>query len=204
LYIADDTHVTILNLKLEILSSWRLPTTSKTILRGLKVDEKILYLTMSNVHQIFICNSQDGKVLNKWGNVEYGSNKCEFYRPTGLTVDDKYVYICDQLNHRIQILTKDKGIFFTQWGSGKEGTDQGQFNAPYSIYNHLSEEIFYIGDVCSVQMFTKEGICIQRLGDKEYGNKRNQFNYVDGLCLINDRLYVSDTNNQRIQIFKRK
>jgi len=73
-----------------------------------------------------------------------------------------------------------------------------------SIYYNLLEEIFYIGDRYSVQIFTKDGNCQQRIGDQNSGNKMNQFNRIYGICVMNDQLYVSDYNNKRVQIFRRK
>jgi len=201
-YIGEQTQVTILNLQLERLSAWKLPS-STSYFRGLKVDGPILYLTLAGENQIFLCDKTNGTVLNKWGTLEESSSQGKFKSPMGLTVDNKYVYVCDNGNHRIQVLTKDKGLFLAQWGNGRESTDKGQFNGPLSAYHDLSDEIIYIGDTFSVQLLTKEGICIQRLGDKK-GNNMNQFNGVYGVSVIGDRLYVSDDNNLRILIFALK
>jgi len=127
-----------------------------------------------------------------------GSKEGEFDFPKGLTVDNRYVYICDWYNHRVQILTKDNGIYVSQLGNGKSSE---QFEYPYSLYNHVSEEVIYVGDAPSVQLF-REGICIQRLGN-ECGNQMNQFDGILSICVVDDRLYLSDCYNARIQIFKR-
>jgi len=84
----------------------------------------------------------------------------------------------------------------------------------YSIYYCLEDEIFYIGDSCSVQLFTKDGICQQRIGEKgaksddclaeKGGNRIYRVERVYGMRVINDRLFVCDLDNQRIQIFRRK
>jgi len=207
IYIADWNHVTILNLNLEVASSWRLPTripnSNFQSFRGLKVDNAILYLTINEVHQIFICNSFDGTLLNIWGGAA-GSKPSEFNYPRGLAVDNKCVYICDCDNHRIQILKKDKGIFVSQWGTGSQGTESGQFEFPNGIYKDILETIFYVGDSSSVQLFSKDGICFQRLGDREKGPTMNQFKVVYAMCVIEDQLYVSDWGNRRIQIFRRQ
>jgi len=89
-----------------------------------------------------------------------------------------------------------------QWGT--KGTDLGKFCSPGSIYYSLLEEMFYIGDAYSIQLFTKDGICLQRIGDKQKGNGMNQFNMVYAICLIRDQLYITDNENNRIQIFRRK
>jgi len=202
-YAADQTHVHILTLKLENISSWKLPATSY-ISRGIKLDNKKIYLTIPGIHQIFVCQSEDGKVLIKHGGLaeKPSNNKGEYNTPRGLSANSKYLYICDEYNHRVQIVSKEKGNYINQYGSGKPSTEHGQFTNPYSIYIQ-GEEVLYVGDSFSVQMFTKEGKCIQRLGDKVTGNNMKQFNYVYGMCILNDRLYVSDGWNQRIQVFKR-
>jgi len=202
LYIADENNVTLVNLKLEIISSWKLPQ-KNTGFGGLKIDNKTVYLTIAGIHQIFLCQSEDGKVLKKYGTVDKGSKPGEFNRPCGITVNGTYVYICDCSNHRIQILIKENGTFSYQWGKGKESTEKGHFSYPRSIYYNVLEEMFYIGDSYSVQLFRKDNTCIQRLGDTTDGNKMNQFYNVWGLSVVNDQLYVSDFNNKRIQIFRR-
>jgi len=112
-------------------------------------------------------------------------------------VDNKYVYICDKYNHRIQLVTKTEGIFFSQWGKGGQSIEFGQFSYPNCIYNDVVDEIFYIGDYHSVQLFLNN-VCVQRLGSQE--KEDAQFELVYGICIMNDQLYVSDNN--RIQIFK--
>jgi len=194
LYIADKTHITVLNLELQCLSSWTLPKEPLYMtFRGLKVDGHTLYLTIWGYDQIFLCNSQVGSVLKEFGG--NGSQDGEFQCPTGLTVNNKYVYICDYLNDRVQILTKENGIYVSKWGNEKESTKQGEFYNPHSIYNHVLEDLIYVGDQMSIQIFSKDGVCIQRLGDK------TSFYSVLGICVMDDRLYVSDGSNNRIQIF---
>jgi len=203
LYIADLSNITVLNPQLDIISSWKLPLQFGS-LRQIKIDNNILYLTIGGIHQIFVC-SYDGKVINKWGTVRCGSKEGEFDCPAGLTLDNKYVYVCDSANNRIQLLNKQNGKFYYQWAKGNGHF----FTSPRTIYYHLSEELFYIGDECSVQLYTKEndgsGLCIQRLGDIEEGEKMNQFNRIYSISVSSDdRLYVCDYLNERIQVFRRR
>jgi len=199
LYIADKYHVTILNLKLEIMSIWKLPT-SNDYYRGLKIDNNVLYLTIGGIHQIFLCNSSDGKILNKWGTVQGGSKQEEFSNPYGLTVNDKYLYVCDSWNDRIQIVIKTNGKFVNQW----EKTESLSFHFPKSIYFHNVDDIFYIGDRCALFLLTRNGKFKQKLGSTIRGDGMDQFNEIDGICVKNERLYICDWRNNRIQIFKRE
>jgi len=205
LYIADSTHVTLLNLKLNLKSSWLFPVKPPdgSYSRGLKVDEEILYLTIYRVHKVFLCNSESGKLLNKWGVEEMSSKPGEFSFPYGLTIENNLIYVCDCENHRIQILLKENGNFIKQWGSGKESIVKGHFTYTMCIYYYPADYIFYIGDKYSVQLFSEDGICIQRLGDEKAGSNMHQFNYVHGICIVDEQLYTTDYLNHRVQIYRR-
>jgi len=124
-----------------------------------------------------------------------------FFQPAGLTIYKELLYFCEYHLNCVQVVTKDTGTFVTQWG--RRGKGFGQFNDPVSIY-HDTLEFFYIGDWGHVHVWTLDGKCIARLGDKS-GEKMNQFSLiVSGICEVNDNLYFSDLDNHRILIFKRK
>jgi len=198
LYIADKNNITLLNFNLEVITSWVLPS-NNGYWRGLKINNHILYLTIDGRHQIYLCNVSDGVVIKNYGNYKYGFKVEEFNFPVGMSVENKYLYVCDCFNNRVQILHKETGRFIKKWG------DVSQFHYPCSIYYHIPEEIFYIGDEWSVQLISKHNnLCIQRLGDLISGNLMNQFSDVFGICIgTDDRLYISDRNNNRVQIYKR-
>jgi len=98
LYLADKKTISILNLKLDSISTLELPVIApeSSYFRGIKFNNNILYLSLQNIQQIFLLKSDDGKVLNQWGNEDGGSNIEEFREPRGLTVNSLYLYICDQ------------------------------------------------------------------------------------------------------------
>jgi len=58
----------------------------------------------------------------------------------------------------------------------------------------------------SVQLFKinekYERQCIQRLGGPSQGAQMNQFYGVYGIWVLHNRMYVSDVENSRIQIFE--
>jgi len=64
--------------------------------------------------------------------------------------------------------------------------------------------MIYIGDRFSLQLFSKDCVCRQRIGSHKVGNGMDEFSRIYGICIVNDELYVSDSNNRRIQIFRRK
>jgi len=198
LYIIDREKVTIFDFELKMISFWNLPDKSpesRKWLRGIKVDETICYLTIEGFHKIFLCQTQNGKVIDTWGN--RGQKYKEFHFPYGLTTNQNFLYVCDSRNQRIQLLNKKKeGLVGTHWGGGLSGHDLGQFSYPMSIYRDIWENIFYIGDCWAIQLFTENGKCIQRIDSGTYGN------YVYGISIIDDKLYVCDYSHCKIQIFK--
>jgi len=211
LYIAGKTNITIVALQNieHILSSWTLPAESTWNFRGIKVNEDILYLTVRNPNYIFMCKSDNGKVLNKFGTAKESTLHGEFHQPSGVTVNTKYLYVCDCGNNRVQKLTKDKGLYVSQWN---------ECYSPKSIFYDELEKIFYIGDDHNIHLVistpisdqggddqgTIEMKCIQKLGDEKGGHQMNRLNVIFGLCKMNDLLYVSDSGNTRIQVFRRK
>jgi len=101
------------------------------------------------------------------------------------------------------VLDKNNGKFIHYWGQA--GVDQpGDLYFPRAVvfYDYL----LYISDDCRIQVFTKEGLFLQYVGvggSKSRGDGFGQFNNPYGLCLVplNNRLYVADNSNHRIQVF---
>jgi len=141
--------------------------------------------------QIFLLNMRDGVILKKFGTTGGSS---QFNSPGGITIHQSYLYVCDVGNDRIQIVEKKKGKFINQWKG---------FNSPRCIYFHDEIEIFFVGDAYSVQLFTKDNICVQRLDFRHFtAIPALYFTAIPALCVFDDRLYVADFRNDRIQIFE--
>jgi len=85
----------------------------------------------------------------------------------------------------------------TQWGDPNRS--DGLYYYPYIIFHDLYDEMFYIGDNFTVQMFSKDGKCLQKLG----GRAQGLFDCACGICVLDDKLYVSDCFGMRIVIFRR-
>jgi len=190
LYVVDSARLCTLNFKKEIVSQWALLDNG----RALKVDNDRIYVTTGNLPQILMY-TRSGTLLKKFGKEQKGGGEGEFNTPRGLTVDEKMLYVCDELNNRVQVLQKETGDFSHQWGG--QGSGEGQFTRPYSI--HLSECVMYVGDDMSVQLFTCDGIFLQRLGQNKVGSSEGEFTSVFGLTVVCGQLYICD---HRIQVFR--
>jgi ABC-type Fe3+ transport system permease subunit/DNA-binding beta-propeller fold protein YncE len=103
-----------------------------------------------------------------------------------------------------------QGMLVAQWG--QKGTNVGQFTLPRAVAVNSHKEIF-ISEYSSmerVQRFSliqdPNGPATARLLNSfgQPGNGPGDFNRPEGLCVdAQDRLYVADSCNHRIQIFSR-
>jgi len=181
---------------------------------ALKVSNKQIFFTLWDSHQIYRYQTETKKLSifgTKFKTWRGGSGPNEFDHPRGLTVAEKKIFICDSNNHRIQILDKETGSYISSWG--KEGTDPGELYFPEGIF--LYDELLYIGDNEHVQVFTKVGHFIQRIGITDnndnvnsknniklkIGSRDGEFKHAIGLCVVKNKLYVADNGNHRIQMF---
>ena len=81
-------------------------------------------------------------------------------------------------------------------------TDQRSFNVrnhTYSVAVHTNDEVFASTYGGFVQVFSKDGTAVRRIGSK--GNGNGQFDFPWGLLLVGDRLYVSDSSRNCVQYF---
>jgi len=189
LYIIDKAEVHICNFKFELISSFDLPSNDEW--NHLKVGTNdLIYVTLGEQHQIYMF-SKDGKIKNTLGSIEKGSKSGEFSDPMGITMNRDNLYICDYSNHRIQAISKKDYSFYKQWGS--YGKSEGFLRLPYSIC--YFNELLYVGDQYSVQVWTCEGECEQRIDTRTR---------VWGVCVIGNRIYLSKIDEDSIQVFRRQ
>jgi len=113
--------------------------------------------------------------------------------------------VCDYGNNRVQILSLQNHSFIKAWGNEEKkenNNDKGKLKEPHSICHH--EDIIYVGNETCIQSFTYDGIWIQKIGGNSRALDEGLFNYAWGLCVVKNRLYVSDRDNKRIQVFQEK
>jgi DNA-binding beta-propeller fold protein YncE len=109
-------------------------------------------------------------------------------------------YVADLKNDRIQVFDK-QGKFLKAWG--KTGTGPGEFKAPAGISLDKENNV-YVSEIGNdrVQVFDKEGKFITTWGKKGAGN--GEFGNLHGIIVDKETgwVYVADTANNRIQVFK--
>ena len=141
----------------------------------------------------------DGKFIMKWS--EQGSNDGQLSKPESVIIDSKdNVYVADFGNHRIQKFTKE-GEFISKWGS--KGIGDGEFNGPAGLSIDKNDNI-YVTDKNNnrIQVFTVNGTFLTKFGSQ--GNAANQFILPEGIGvdMKTGLVYVADTGNYRIQVFR--
>jgi tripartite motif-containing protein 2/3/tripartite motif-containing protein 71 len=120
-----------------------------------------------------------------------GSGNGQFLSPCGVAFDSTgNVYVADSGNHRIQV--------FTAEGEYLRKFDHGNL---YDI-SIDSEDVLYVAENDSdrVLLFTRKGRLMTLFGS--WGTGLGQFHSPCGIALDKDsNIYVSDTWNNRLQIF---
>jgi hypothetical protein len=137
----------------------------------------------------------DGKFVRSFG--KYGSDKGEFIFPNDLVLFGKYMFVTDTGNSRIQILDMD-GNFVRSIGTF--GNNDGQFLSIKGIT--VQENRIFVMDSgnARIQMFDFDGNFISKFGKK--GFEIGSYNGATGIYSDSSlKLYISDTLNNRIQIF---
>jgi len=80
------------------------------------------------------------------------------------------------------------------------GKENGQFTGPSEL--RLDEDLCYVGDAFGIQIFTKDGQFLYRIGKTVRGKGDCVFSGIYGILVIKDRLYVSDHNNYRLVVLQ--
>ena len=164
-----------------------------------------LYVSDTDFHQILHINT-DGEIFDQWGSygILEGNDSAEglFNQPWGIAVDPSgFVYVADTWNHRIQKFSSS-GRFIRSWGQF------GQDGSSYALYGPRDIEIDSDGNILvtdtgnkRVITYTPDGEFVDAFGIA--GFAEGEFDEQVGLAYDAnlDRLYVTDTWNQRIQAF---
>jgi len=157
--------------------------------------ERRLYVADTQAHEVKVFDL-NGKALFKIG--ERGNQDAQFNFPSHLTFADGRLLVNDTMNFRIQIFSPDGEHLQT---FGKHGDSSGYFVQPKGVAID-SEGHIYVADAMAnqVQIFDTDGIFL--LGFGAGGKGPGAFQMPAGLAIWNDMIYVTDSFNRRVQIFR--
>ncbi|BCB96011.1 hypothetical protein JZK55_09330 [Dissulfurispira thermophila] len=165
---------------------------------GIAIDKTsgILYVVDTLASNILVY-SLDGKYIKTIG--EHGGGKGQFNRPTFIAIGkDGNLYITDTMNVRVQIIDKN-GKFVGKFG--KRGDATGDMANPRGIALDSDGHIYVTDTILeAVQIFDKSGQLLLVFGRR--GTDSGEFSIPAGISIVNDNIYVADSYNMRIQVFR--
>ena len=146
--------------------------------------------------------TNNGDFIRAWG--QYGVGEGEFRRPIGIAVDSLgNVYVVDSGNHRIQKFGS-AGTFIRTWG--EPGLGNAQFSYALRVAVDVSGHVYVSENgIHRIQKFTSTGTFIAKWGKVGVGD--GEFRSPSGIAVysgnnvLNERVYIVDFANNRIQAF---
>jgi DNA-binding beta-propeller fold protein YncE len=137
----------------------------------------------------------DGRKLASIGKRGGGSGSAEFRRPTDLVLRGKELFVFDKQNRRIQVFDL-AGRYRREIKMESLGTE-----SPAGMAIDSRGLIYMLVDVGLIEVFNPQGQSLFQFG--HYGTAAGEFMDPRGMYIDSaDRLYVSDTGNQRIEVFQ--
>jgi PKD repeat protein len=144
--------------------------------------------------------AQEGyEFVAQWGSA--GSGDGQFNNPEGIDNYDTTIYVADQNNNRVQK--------FTLTGTWQSFTSTAQFNHPAGIFCDVGNLLFYVADKDNNQIkkLNLSGSLLVSWGAS--GSGEGQLNHPFSVAKMPagvsggyaSKVYVTDTGNNRIQIF---
>lgn len=110
------------------------------------------------------------------------------------------VFVSDLGNDRVQVFDA-QGRFLRSFG--KSGSGEGEFLVPAGIAFDAKDNV-YVGELGNdrVQVFTREGQFLASFGRK--GSEPGEMGNVHGIIVEQEtgRIFIADTKNNRVQIFR--
>ena len=163
---------------------------------GVKIDATRIFMPDLDNDKVVVYNKSSLAYITEFGSS--GSGDGEFSLPYGIAIDALYIYISEAGNNRVQIFNSSTYVFVDKFGS--VGSGNGQFLSPKDLA--ITATTIVVPDYADrFQVFNKvspfdfiESIGVVGIGDREFNNP-------SGITIGSGIVYISDTSNNRIQLF---
>src|SRR3989344_7327609 len=160
---------------------------------AITIQDDRIYLVDGDNHTVQIFDLS-GKYLFQFG--RKGEEGSGLYGPSDISIHNNKIYVAENLNSRIQIFDLD-GKYISIFG--KENV---KFNRPLDIAVDKNR-IFVTEDWEErVQVLDLDGNYITEFG--KGGDKKGEFSFTSGIAVRDDRIYVADFCNSRVQVLQIK
>ena len=156
---------------------------------------KTIYICDAYNHRIQVLDS-NLSFLRCFGTV--GSDPGEFSKPASIAVDsDGNILVADCNNHRVQVLTPE-GEFLCE--IKQRGPGMEPLQSPISVCIDDNDCVYVLEQTKNrVSIFDNKGNFIKSFGKQ--GTEAGEFNQPYAIVRDENYVYVSDTHNDRIQLF---
>ena len=128
-----------------------------------------------------------------------GAEPGQFNYPTNIARDrEGQLYVADSMNFRIQIFTP-QGRYISSFGQLGDGS--GDFNRPKGIAVDSDGHVYVVEGLQDVvQIFDREGRFLLSFAEPGHGD--GELWLATGIAIVDDRIYVADSSNGRVQVFE--
>ena len=177
---------------------------------GLAASGEFLYVVEHGAHRLSklrrSCTTGPETVhrAKRLANVgSWGGGDAELRHPWGVAVAQKRVYVTDQGNDRICVFGADK--LNSLFSFGGRGGGLGQLREPRGLAAH-NDELFVADSrnhrivVYSLAEAASDAVHPVRCYGGGESATAGRFALPSGVCIANDRLYVTELGNQRVQV----
>ena len=158
-------------------------------------------LTTSN-NELFVADSEnyriqvfdlDGNFLREF--VTYNEVSGQHSKPFDVNIYDNQIFVVDQTQDSILIFDLN-GEFIKEIPVNQNGTNTSE---PYGVF--VYDGLIFVSDIgdSSVKIFDLDGNLVKQFG--QYGDRYGEFKHPSLAITDGNRIFVSDAENYRIQIF---
>lgn len=155
-----------------------------------------LYVVDTAEHRLHVFEA-DGSLAGSLGT--RGSGDGEFNFPTCIwRTPDGRLYVTDSLNFRVQVFDA-RGHFLSKFG--RQGDGMGDTARPKGVAIDRHGHVYVVDAIFhAFQIFDAEGRFLLPVGER--GQEAGEFWLPAGIFIDSDMIYVADSYNQRVQVFR--
>ena len=152
-------------------------------------DNGRLYVSDTSRQAVFVFDEKAGE-LQVW---ERAQGLASFVAPSGLAVAPGRLFVADA----------ELGAVFALDARGEPAgvIGRGVLKRPTGLARDAKRGLLFVADTQAhdIKVFTDAGLLVRVIGER--GDGDGQFNFPTHLAYVNDELYVTDTLNNRVQVF---
>jgi DNA-binding beta-propeller fold protein YncE len=152
-------------------------------------DNGRLYVSDTSRQAVFVFDEKAGE-LQVWDRAQ---GFIRFVAPVGLAVAPGRLFVADAELGAVFVLDAR--------GEPQAVIGRGLLQRPTGLARDAKRGLLFVADTSAhdIKVFTDAGLLVRVIGGRGQGD--GEFNYPTHLAYANDELYVTDTLNNRVQVF---